>query len=118
MNKLKVLFHINENEKWNVALGNIASLISDVGEENTEVIVVANGFAVYGYTDSEKLSVIEQLTAGGVKFIACRYSLTSMCQDGVACVREDVLPSFIAIVPAGITEIIERQQDGFAYIKP
>jgi len=118
MDKFKVLFHINENEKWKVALGNISSFISDAGVENAEVIVVANGFAVYGYTDSEKLSVIEQLTAAGVKFIACRNSLTSMCQEGVACVREDLLPPFVTIVPAGITEIIKRQQDGFAYIKP
>jgi len=64
MNKLKVLFHINENEKWKVALGNIASLISDVGEENTEVIVVANGFAVYGYTDSESFRSLSSLLPG------------------------------------------------------
>jgi hypothetical protein len=41
-----------------------------------------------------------------------------MCQEGVACLKEELLPSFIGIVPVGITEIIRRQQDGFAYVKP
>ncbi len=118
MDKLKVLFHINETEKWKVVLGNITNLISDVGEENVDVVVVANGFSVYGYTDPEKLSVIEQLSVGGVNFIACRNSLRNMCQEGVACVREELLPPFIVIVPAGITEIINRQRDGYAYVKP
>jgi len=38
--------------------------------------------------------------------------------EGVACLKEELLPSFIGIVPVGITEIIRRQQDGFAYVKP
>jgi hypothetical protein len=118
MNKPKVLFHINENERWKVVFGNINNLISDLGEENVDVVVIANGFAVYGYTDPEKVSVIEQLSVAGVKFIACRNSIRSMCQEGVACVKEELLPSFTTIVPAGITEIVNRQRDGYAYVKP
>jgi intracellular sulfur oxidation DsrE/DsrF family protein len=118
MDKLKVLFHINETEKWKVVFGNISNLISDIGEENVDINVVATGFSVYGYTDSEKLSVMKQLSLRGVNFIACRNSLSNMCQEGVACVKEELLPPFIVIVPAGITEIIKKQRDGYAYVKP
>jgi intracellular sulfur oxidation DsrE/DsrF family protein len=118
MDKLKVIFHINETEKWKVVLGNISNLISDVGEKNVDIVVIANGFAVYGYTDSEKISIIEQHSGAGVKFIACRNSLKNMCREGIACVREELLPSFIVIVEAGITEIVKRQRDGYAYVKP
>jgi uncharacterized protein len=118
MEKLKVLFHLNENERWKVAFGNINNLISDAGSENLDIVVIANGFAVYGYTDPEKISVIEQLSGVGVKFIACRNSLTSMCREGVACIKEELLPSFVVIVHAGITEIIKREKDGYAYVKP
>jgi intracellular sulfur oxidation DsrE/DsrF family protein len=118
MDKLKVIFHINETEKWKVVLSNISNLISDVGEKNVDIVVIANGFAAYGYTDSEKISIIEQHSGAGVKFIACRNSLKNMCREGIACVREELLPSFIVIVEAGITEIVKRQRDGYAYVKP
>ncbi|MGO9377397.1 MAG: DsrE family protein [Dissulfurispiraceae bacterium] len=118
MDELKVLFHINENEKWQVVLGNITNLLEDTGQENVDVVVLANGFSVYGYTDPDKISSMEQLSTRGVKFIVCRNSLKNMCQEGVACVKETLLPSFIGVVPAGITEIIRRQQDGYAYVKP
>jgi intracellular sulfur oxidation DsrE/DsrF family protein len=116
--KLKVLFHLNETEKWQAALGNITNLLNDAGHENVDVVVVANSFAVYGYTDPEKIAIIEEQSKAGVHFLACRNSLRSMCQEGIACVREDLLPSFISIVPAGITEIVKRQRDGYAYVKP
>jgi intracellular sulfur oxidation DsrE/DsrF family protein len=118
MDKLKVLFHINENEKWKVVLGNIANLLNDAGEEKVDIVVLANGFSVYGYADPDKIAPMEQLSAQGVKFVACQSSLKNMCQEGVACLKEELLPSFIGIVPLGITEIIRRQQDGFAYVKP
>ena len=118
MEKLKVLIHINENEKWKVVLGNVTNLLEDAGGENVDVVVVANGFSVYGYADPDKVSPMEQLSARGVKFIVCRNSLNNMCQEGVACLKEAQLASFIGVVPAGITEIIRRQQDGYAYVKP
>jgi len=118
VDKLNVLIHINENEKWKVALGNISNLLNDAGDENVDVVVIANGYAVYGYADSEKVSPMEQLAVRGVKFIACRNSFSNMCQEGVACLKEELMPSFITIVPAGITEIAKRQLDGYAYIKP
>jgi intracellular sulfur oxidation DsrE/DsrF family protein len=118
MDKLKVLFHINENEKWKTVLSNITNLIDDSGQENVDAVVLANGFSVYGYADPDKISPMEQLTAQGVKFLACRNSLKNMCQEGVACLKEELLPPFIGIVPTGITEIIKRQQDGYAYVKP
>ncbi|HTZ18273.1 MAG TPA: DsrE family protein [Dissulfurispiraceae bacterium] len=118
MRKLKVLFHINENERWKIAFGNINNLINDAGSQNVDIVVIANGLAVYGYTDPEKVSVIEQLSDAGVKFEACRNSIASMCINGVACIKEELLPSFVVIVPAGITEIIKRENDGYAYVKP
>ncbi len=118
MERLKALFHINENERWKVLFANINNLLSDAKQDNVDAVVIANGLAVYGYTDPEKISVIEQLASAGVNFIACRNSLTSMCQDGVACIKEDLLPPFVAVVPAGITEIIRREKAGYAYVKP
>ncbi|HQA04264.1 MAG TPA: DsrE family protein, partial [Thermodesulfovibrio thiophilus] len=109
---------VNENEKWNVALGNITNLIKDVGEDNADIVVLANGASVSAYVDDEKIKIMKALSEKGVKFIACRNSLKKMCADNVICINEDNLPSFVTVVPAGITEIIKKQQEGYAYVKP
>ncbi|MEW6740512.1 MAG: DsrE family protein [Nitrospirota bacterium] len=118
MNRLKVLFHVNENEKWNVALGNITNLIKDVGEGNADIVVLANGPSVAAYADAEKIEIMKDLSEKGAKFLACRNSLKKMCADNVICINEENLPSFVGVVPAGITEIIKRQHEGYAYVKP
>jgi intracellular sulfur oxidation DsrE/DsrF family protein len=41
-----------------------------------------------------------------------------MCSGGTVCINKESLPEFIHIVPAGITEIIRKQAEGYAYVKP
>jgi intracellular sulfur oxidation DsrE/DsrF family protein len=118
MERLKVLFHVNEKEKWTAALGNITNLIKDVGEGSVDVLVLANGPSVAAYADAEKIETMEGLSEKGVKFLACRNSLKKMCSDRVICIDENNLPPFVGVVPAGITEIIKRQHEGYAYVKP
>jgi intracellular sulfur oxidation DsrE/DsrF family protein len=118
MNKLKVIFHVNENERWNIALGNITNLIKDVGEENVDIVVLANGPSVAAYVDQEKIEIMKGLSEKGAKFLACRNSLNKMCAEGIICINEESLPIFVQVIPAGITEIIKKQQEGYAYVKP
>lgn len=117
MERLKVLFHINEPERWDTALGNITNLLKDVGEDGVDAVVIANGPSVNAFIDEEKLKSIKVLLDKGVKFLTCKNSLKKMCSAGV-CISEENLPSYIGVVPAAITEIIKMQRDGFAYIKP
>jgi intracellular sulfur oxidation DsrE/DsrF family protein len=118
MERLKVLFHINELERWDTALGNIINLLKDVGEEAVDVVVLANGPSVNAYGNDNKLSVMKGLSERGVRFLACRNSLRKMCASGDTCINEESLSSFIETVPAGITAIIKIQSDGYAYVKP
>ena len=48
----------------------------------------------------------------GVHFIACRNSLVGNKID------EKLLPNFVEVVPSGVTELIKKQAEGYAYIKP
>lgn len=118
MEKLKVLFHINENERWEVLIGNATNLLKDVGKEGVDIAVVANGPSVSGYTDEKKLSAMKDLAEKGAKFIACRNSLKKMCSGKDGCINEEMLSAFIQIVPAGITAIARKQTEGYAYVKP
>ncbi len=113
MKKYKVLFHINESNKWSALLANVNNLIKDLGKDNIIVEVVANGLAAADYvSNSEEINMISKTSKLGVSFIACRNSLIGNK------IEERLLPDFIEIVPAGVTEIIKKQAEGYAYIKP
>jgi hypothetical protein len=115
---LKVLFHVNEMDRWDTALGNMANLIKDVGPGGADIKLIANGPAVAAYSDASRLEAMRALAADGAVFIACRNSLKKMCSGADVCLTEEALPPFIKVVPAGITEIIRSQSEGFAYVKP
>jgi intracellular sulfur oxidation DsrE/DsrF family protein len=119
MDKLKAHIHVNEPDRWDIALGNVTNLYKDVGDGNAEVIILANGPSVTAYIDVKKLAVMEELSKKGAHFFCCRNSLKKLCSSSSdLCINEDSLPSYIHVVKAGITEIIRKQMEGYAYIKP
>ncbi len=123
---LKALIHVNEPEKWQVAIGNIKNLLRDVGDNGVEVIVVSNGAGVKGYVGGVEQggavcalpgqgslrNEMEELSKRGVKFLACKNALMANNID------ERLLPEFVKVITSGMTELIRRQSEGFAYIKP
>lgn len=114
---LNVLFHINEENRFEVLLSNITNFLKDAVKEKGEIVVLANGPSVKAYTDTKMIQEMEVLSGKGVKFLACRNAINEMCSEGV-CIEEDKLPAFVTIVPAGITEVIRKQHEGYAYVKP
>lgn len=112
MSKFKVLFHINDPERWPRVLLNINNFINDAGPANVSVEVVANGGAVIALAGEKLQEEMNRLAGLGIIFAACRNALKM--HD----LEENTLPSFITVVPAGITEIARKQAEGFAYIKP
>ena len=110
---LKVVLHIDETEKWPVAIGNAINLIKDAGRENVMIEVIANVNAVRVYNEQSSLyTQLESLAESGITLIACRNSLRSLQID------DNSLPSFVTVVPAAITHIIRKHNLGYAYIKP
>lgn len=118
MEKYKVVFHINESNKWYNLLANVNNLTKDLGKDNVIVEVVANGAAVADYvSDSEKgdnifINKVSDAINFGVKFMACKNSLVANKID------EKLIPEFITVVPAGVTELVKKQTAGYGYIKP
>lgn len=127
--KLKLVIHVNEPERWLIALGNITNFLNDVGDGNAEVIVVANGAGVKGYAGKPEntqvqgeacviggpaanISTMKNLSERGVVFTACSKALEA---QGI---KIEEIPEFVRVIPAGMTEMVKRQMEGFAYIKP
>ena len=118
MKKMRLLLHVSDNERWSVALGNAVNFVKDVGEDHADVVIVANGTAPASYAYSDKVETMEVLADKGVQFIACRNSLKKLCAGGSVCINENALPAFVKVVPAGIGELVSKQQEGYAYVKP
>lgn len=116
MESYKAIFHIDELNKWNQLLANVANLVEDLSKNHLEIEVLANGEAVK-YFDStndsqENIDKMTTLNQEDVSFVACNNSLTG--ND----IPKEVLYSFVEVVPAGVSELVRKQHEGFAYIKP
>lgn len=115
MKSYKVIFHIDEMSKWKLLLANVSNLLNAIDNENLIVKVLANSEAVKYYNTTSNLDVdtnaMEYLHSRGVEFIACNNALK------IYNIKNNII-NFVSIVPAGVLELVERQSEGYAYIKP
>jgi intracellular sulfur oxidation DsrE/DsrF family protein len=105
--KNKVVFQVSDNDpgKWGLALNNAHNVMTDLGEDTVDIEIV-----VYG-------PGIAMLKAGsplksGVKVVACENTMKAQ-----QLTYKDMLPD-IGYVPAGVVELMQKQQQGYAYIRP
>lgn len=116
--KLKALLHVNETGRWKTALGNAENLLKLAGENGADIIVIGNGRSVINYGTAELQTTMRSLAEQGVNFFACGNSMRKMKEEGQLSIDETQLPAYVKVVPAGIAAIIEKQNEGYAYVKP
>lgn len=116
---MKALIHVDESKKWELALKNARNVMSyaeQVGEDFM-LEIVANSEAVRELKEDvarEKgwYEIIRDLALDTVKFVVCRNALAGYE------IRESSLIPFVEVVPSGAAELIKKQHDNYAYIKP
>jgi len=111
----KVIFSVTDNDKgkWNLVLGNAAAVQQNVGPKDIDVEIVVWGPGINMLKlDSVVGNSIDDLTAKGIKIVACE---TTMHQ--LKLTQQDMLPN-AGYVPGGVIELMQRQQQGWAYIRP
>ena len=111
----KVVIQVSDSEvaKWNLALNNARNLQADLGASNVEIEIVAYGPGIGMLkADSAVAPRIGEALASGVKVAACENTMR-----GQKLVKGDMLGG-IGYVPAGVVEIMQRQQKGWAYLRP
>ncbi len=115
MSEYKVIFHVDEMEKWKLVLANTRNLINAFQDSNVIVEVLANSdavqFLVTTNQNEDTLKVLKDLS-NTVHFAVCNNSLRSLG------LTPGNLLSFVTIVPSGVAELTIKQHDGYAYIKP
>ena len=106
----RVIFHVHEMKDWETILPTIQNALNDV--ENLQVIVLANGHAVRVAVREEYHQSLEKLVKQGVTVELCQHSLQAQGFD-----PEMVNSRLFTSVVSGIAELINRQHDGYAYIR-
>ena len=111
----KIVIQVSDNDpvKWNLALNNTKNLQADVGAANVDVEIVAYGPGIdmlkFG---AEVENRVSDAVARGVHVVACENTM-----HGHKLTQADMNPS-VGYVPAGVTEIMKKQSEGWAYLRP
>jgi len=116
MASYRAVFHLNEDAdaRIGMVLNNIQNLLDNLGAENTQVELVANGTGVNALLKANPLYAerVAQLHQAGVRFAACLHSMEQLK------LKQTALLEGVQAVPSGVAELVWRQNEGWAYIRP
>jgi intracellular sulfur oxidation DsrE/DsrF family protein len=113
--KQRVVIQVSDNDpqKWGLALNNARNVQEDLGKDKVQIEIVAYGPGL-GMLKAES-KVADRLAGAldnNIGLIACENTMTNTK------VSRSEMYGGIAYVKAGVTHIMKRQQEGWAYIRP
>ena len=111
----RIVIQINEDDvkKWNATLASIRNIQAELGAKNTQIAVIAISYGLGMLTaDSLAATGVQDALATGVEFVACGNSMKAQN------VVQDDLIDGVGIAKAGYVELMKRQQQGWAYLRP
>jgi intracellular sulfur oxidation DsrE/DsrF family protein len=113
--KNRIVIQINEDnvKKWNEVLVNVHNIQVELGQKNVAIAVVAIGPGL-GMLHAESLAAngVQDALAAGVEFVACGNSMKAQ-----KLAKEDLIDG-VKVSIAGYVELMKRQQQGWAYLRP
>ncbi len=113
--RAKVVIQVSDADpgKWNLALNNAKNIQTDLGAANVDVEIVAYGPGIGMLkADSAVAGRIDEAASAGVKVMACENTMRNQ-----KLTKTDMLNG-LGYVPSGVVELMQRQQQGWAYIRP
>lgn len=111
----KVVIQVSDADpkKWALALNNAENVQEDLGKENVDVEIVAYGPGLAMLKlESDAGNQVKKALGNGVKVVACE---NTMRKQKIS--RDDLLPN-LAFAKAGVVELMAKQAEGYAYIRP
>ncbi|MEY4737265.1 MAG: hypothetical protein RL302_1584 [Pseudomonadota bacterium] len=113
--KPRVVFQVSDGDaaKWGLALNNANNVQQELGAANVEVEIVAYGPGI-NMLKAESIAAnrVSEAVQSGVKIVACENTMKAQKLS-----KADMNMS-VGYVPAGVVEIMKRQGEGWAYIRP
>jgi intracellular sulfur oxidation DsrE/DsrF family protein len=113
--KHRLILQVSDNDpaKWKLALNNAHNVQEDLGRENVQIEIVAYGPGL-GMLKAESAAAdgLAGAMDNSVRLLACENTMTN-----TKVTKADMYGG-IAYVKAGVTHIMKRQREGWAYIRP
>ena len=99
--------------KWNLALNNAQNMQQALGKDNIQIEIVAYGPGLKMFKADSKIAPrINAALDANVQLSACGNTMKKMK------VTKADLVGGVGVVPGGVIEIMKRQSEGWAYIRP
>lgn len=111
----KVVFQVSDADpaKWNLVLNNAKNVQTDLGHDQVAIEIVAYGPGIGMLKmDSVAGTRVSEAMAAGVSVVACENTMRNL-----KITRDDMLPK-ISYAAAGVVQLMVRQKEGYAYIRP
>ncbi len=111
----KAVFQVSDADpiKWNLAIGNALNMQKAVGADHVDIEIVGYGPGIAGLKAGSPLAArVSEAVRNRIRVYACE---NTMAAQNLA--HGDMLAD-VAYVPAGVVEIMQKQQQGYAYIRP
>jgi hypothetical protein len=111
----KVVIQVSDGDpkKWNLALNNARNVQTDLGKDKVAVEIVAYGPGLGMLkADSPVAARLAQALDGNVGLLACENTMTNTRTTRAQ------MYSGIGYVTAGVVHIMQRQREGWSYVRP
>ena len=111
----RVVMQVSDGDpaRWNLVLNNARNVQEELGADKVNIEIVAYGPGIGMLKgDATTSARVSEAIKAGVAINACENTMRAQ-----KLTHADMNPS-VTYVPAGVVEIIKRQQDGWAYVRP
>ena len=113
--RAKMVIQVSDADpaKWNLALNNAKNLADDLGAANVDIALVAYGPGIGMLkADATTANRVADAVKAGVAVIACENTMRNQK------LARDDMQAAVSFVPAGVTDILKKQREGWAYLRP
>ena len=114
--KLVIQVSTDDPQTQTIAMNNAVNLQKDLGMDNVEIEIVAYGPGLGMLTRQNELSGrVQSLAMQDITFSACNNTMKGIEKKTG---KMPELTEGVKVVPAGVTRIMELQEQGYAYVRP
>jgi intracellular sulfur oxidation DsrE/DsrF family protein len=113
--KEKLVIQVSDADtgKWNLALNNAKNVQQAFGADKVAIEIVTYGPGIGMLKlDSAVANRVDESKKAGIEIVACQNTMKNM-----KLTADDMLPN-TSYVPSGVVELINKQKEGYAYIRP
>jgi intracellular sulfur oxidation DsrE/DsrF family protein len=113
--KEKLVMQVSDADtgKWNLALNNAKNVQQAYGADKVDIEIVTFGPGIAMLrSNSVSAKQVEEAKQTGINIVACQNTM-----KGMKLTQDDMLPN-TSYVPSGVVEIMKKEKEGYAYIRP